>query len=506
MRELENAIQFGTPVLLENVGEELDPSLEPLLLKQTFKSGGVTCMRLGDATVEYSEDFRLYITTKLRNPHYLPETAVKVTLLDFAITREGLSDQLLALVVAKERPDLEKQKDELVTQSAKNARELKQLEDQILEVLSNSDGNILDDERAIKIITDSKSVSESVTQAQAEAEETEKDINAARSAYSSSGSYAALLFFCISDLAAIESMYQYSLQWFSRLFIASVVNSKFEKATSVSSSVEETAVEDSVDTRLRDIRTHFTKSLYDNVCRSLFECDKLLFSFSLCSRISRDEGMLDGQEWNFLLTGVQIGSKVDKNLVEKLVQTVDWIDEKRANDFANLSFLPRFSDICESILDTTNIESQETWKAAYDSPTPHEAAFPKPYDTLSEFSRLCIIRCLRPDKLIPAARKYVGATLGEQFITPPTFDLEKCYADAGPRAPLVFVLSAGSDPMAKLLQFAASKGEADAVKSISLGQGQGPKAKKLIDEARVNGGWVVLQNCHLAPSWMKALE
>ena len=101
MRELENAIQFGTPVLLENVGEELDPSLEHLLLKQTFKSGGVTCMRLGDATVEYSEDFRLYITTKLRNPHYLPEPAVKVTLLDFAITREGLSDQLLALVVAK---------------------------------------------------------------------------------------------------------------------------------------------------------------------------------------------------------------------------------------------------------------------------------------------------------------------------------------------------------------------------------------------------------------------
>ena len=58
--------------------------------------------------------------------------------------------------------------------------------------------------------------------------------------------------------------------------------------------------------------------------------------------------MLDGQEWNFLLTGVHMGVKVDKNLVEKLVQTVDWIDEKRANDFTNLSFLPRFSDICES--------------------------------------------------------------------------------------------------------------------------------------------------------------
>lgn len=65
-------------VLLENVGEELDPILEPLLLKQTFKQGSSICIRLGDATIEYSSDFRFYITTKLRNPHYLPEISVKV--------------------------------------------------------------------------------------------------------------------------------------------------------------------------------------------------------------------------------------------------------------------------------------------------------------------------------------------------------------------------------------------------------------------------------------------
>ena len=39
IRRLENSIQFGTPVLIENVGEELDPTLEPLLLKQVFKQG-----------------------------------------------------------------------------------------------------------------------------------------------------------------------------------------------------------------------------------------------------------------------------------------------------------------------------------------------------------------------------------------------------------------------------------------------------------------------------------
>lgn len=86
-RTLENSIQFGTPVLLENVGEELDPLLEPLLLKQTFKQGGVEYMRLGENVIEFSQDFRFYITTRLRNPHYLPEVSVKVSAISTTYTQ-----------------------------------------------------------------------------------------------------------------------------------------------------------------------------------------------------------------------------------------------------------------------------------------------------------------------------------------------------------------------------------------------------------------------------------
>ena len=132
LRKLENCIQFGYPVLLENVAEELDPTLEPLLSKSTFKQGGGLCIRLGDATIDYSEAFRFYITTKLRNPHYLPEVSVKVTLLNFMITPEGLIDQLLGVVVARERPDLEEEKTKLVLAGAENARALKEIEDKVL--------------------------------------------------------------------------------------------------------------------------------------------------------------------------------------------------------------------------------------------------------------------------------------------------------------------------------------------------------------------------------------
>jgi len=68
-------------------------------------------------------DFRrFYITTKLRNPHYLPEVVVKVTLLNFMITPAGLDDQLLGIVVAKEKPELEAEKNQLIIQGAANKK------------------------------------------------------------------------------------------------------------------------------------------------------------------------------------------------------------------------------------------------------------------------------------------------------------------------------------------------------------------------------------------------
>ena len=95
-------------------------------------------MKLGDNVVEYSKDFRFYITTRLRNPHYLPEISVKVVLLNFMITPQGLEDQLLGIVAAKEKPELEEKKNQLIVEGAANKKRLQEIEDKILEVLSTS--------------------------------------------------------------------------------------------------------------------------------------------------------------------------------------------------------------------------------------------------------------------------------------------------------------------------------------------------------------------------------
>ncbi|KAI4532318.1 hypothetical protein MG293_017583 [Ovis ammon polii] len=222
MRTLENCIQFGTPLLLENVGEELDPSLEPLLLRQTFKQGGIDCIRLGEVIIEYSFDFKFYITTKLRNPHYMPELATKVSLLNFMITPEGLEDQLLGIVVAKERPELEEERNALILQSAANKKQLKDIEKNILETLSSSEGNILEDESAIKILDSAKLMSNEITKKQQIAEKTELKIAESREGYRPIAKHSSVLFFSIADLANIDPMYQYSLIWFVNLYINSI--------------------------------------------------------------------------------------------------------------------------------------------------------------------------------------------------------------------------------------------------------------------------------------------
>jgi dynein heavy chain, axonemal len=104
----------------------------------------------------------------------------QVTLLNFMITPGGLEDQLLGVVVAAERPDLEEQRSALIAQSAENAARLADIEDRILEVLSASQGNILEDATAVATITEAKATANDIAEKQALAEVTEREIDVAR--------------------------------------------------------------------------------------------------------------------------------------------------------------------------------------------------------------------------------------------------------------------------------------------------------------------------------------
>jgi len=121
-------------------------------------------------------------------------------------------------------------------------------------------------------------------------------------------------------------------------------------------------------------------------------------------------------------------------------------------------------------------------------------SLPAPFDTtLDDFQRMIVLKSLRPDKVTNAMQDYLSSHLGQQFIEPQSSDLAAMFKESGPVVPLIFVLSTGTDPAAELYKFTDRMKMSKRMFSISLGQGQGPRAEKMIKDAVEAGSWVFFQ-------------
>lgn len=296
------------------------------------------------------------------------------------------------------------------------------------------------------------------------------------------------------DMATIDPMYQYSLAYFINLFLRSINDAPKSK---------------DVASRLDNLQEHFSYFLFVNVCRSLFDRHKLLFAFKL----ALVQQPVPLPLLNFLLTGGISMESSFPNPLEPVMSEKSWGEVCRLTDLGG-----RFAGLRENISadpspwqeygSDINLLLKCMWLCPMihipyicrilSSNDPQEMAYPML--DLSEFEKLVLLRALRPDKVVPAMQKYVITVMGRKYVEPLAFRLEPIYMDSEASVPLIFILSPGADPMADLLMFAEEK--AKRVEAVSLGQGQGPVAESWIREGIRDGFWVVLQNCHLAKTFL----
>jgi len=490
MSSLEHGLRSGTPVLVEDFGEEMDGMLEPLLNKQAFRQGGRMMIKLGEIDVEYHESFRFYMTTKIANPHFLPEVFIKVTVIDFTVTQQGLEDQLLGLVVRKERPELEEQRDRLVVSISNDKRQLKDLEDKILKLLEESQGNILDDEVLINTLNTSKLTSAVIKGRVKEAEHTEKEIQESREVYRPVPTRGSVLYFTIADLASVDTMYQYSLTYFVHLF---------------SHCLSTAEASPDLATRLSNLTRHTTSYTFSMICRGLFDSHKLVFAFLLATSLGRQAGNISFAHWNFFLRGSHSKPGLPANPDPEWITPIMWQSIAALSDAGD-----PFFGLLSSVTTKTHV-----WRAWATGEDPVTAPLPdfvgeKPDESVMGFLKLMLVKIMCEDKMVSACQSYVAQSLGRDFLDPPPTGLQEVYADTTKATPIIYILHGGVDSTPLLQRFASrelSNDEEDGkLHIISLGQGQGPIAEMTVKSACYRGDWVCLQNCHLARSWMPTLE
>ncbi|XP_050078309.1 dynein axonemal heavy chain 6 [Anopheles maculipalpis] len=486
MRILEICIRQGFPMLIEDVQETLDPVLGTVLMKQIFLQNGRLMIKLGDVDVDYDCNFRLYMTTKLPNPHFLPEICIQVSLVNFLVSRSGLEDQLLAEIIKIELPEMERQRNDLITTINADKQQLLLLEDKILKVLYSSQGNILDDEELVESLNESKEMSTIIADRLIETERTELNIAATREKYRVLAARGAILYFVVASLSEIDPMYQFSLRYFTQVYC---------------SVVEQPHARMDLPERLATLLEAITFTVFANICRGLFEKHKLICGFLVAFAICREAQQFSDEEFSFIVRGPS-QRKFSLEGKPPFLTDNQWI----ACCFLEVYDSIKFADLTKHLHRSLIIRIEDFQEDLCLAPIPESVEIDW-NARLSVSEKLMLVAALKDEFLVIAVTEFIRHSLGKRYTEPPkNTSLASLYADISPTIPLVFVLSAGSDPMTALIKFAQERDCVERLHSISLGQGQGPAAEALIDAGIRGGHWVFLQNCHLATSWMEAME
>jgi dynein heavy chain len=490
LRKLEAALENGHTILIENIGESVDAVLNPVVQRAAIKRGKKSYIKLGDTEVEFHPKFKLFLHTKLSNPHYPPEIQAETTLINFTVTSVGLEDQLLALVVRKERLDLALLSEDLVKQQNDFTIKIKELEDNILYKLAVAQGDITEDVELIEGLESTKKIANEIAVKQVQAAKTQATIKTTSEKYRGVANRSSLLFFLMNDLAKMHTYYMYSLEAFTVVFyrgidlVPNVIAAPVEgDAAAPASDEPREATDQELAARCIVLIDSITQTVFNYVRRGLFEMDKLTVATILTLRIAVNDGKLPAEEVEYLIEGKMSPDPGNMGPLHEWLPPAIWPRIKA------LEGMKRYMGLGDSMQ-----SDSDEWQRWFDGETPEVAKFPGEYQKiLSPFDRLILLRAMRPDRVTTALKTFIAETMGESYVFQKPFDMEATFKETSNTTPTFFVLFAGVDPTPWVEGLGKTKGitfENGNFKNISMGQGQEKPAEAVVEAFAKNGGWV----------------
>jgi dynein heavy chain 1 len=479
LKNLESALRFGSPILVQDA-EHLDPIINPILNKELRRTGGRVLIRLGNQDIDFSPSFSLFLVTRDQCVHFPPDVCSRVTFVNFTVTKSSLQAQCLNKLLSQERPDVEKKRTDLLKLQGEFGFKLRHLEKSLLKALSDSTGNILDDDQVIDTLEVLKKEAGEVERMVSETNTVMTEVENVTTIYTPLAACCASIFIALEQMSHIHHFYQFSLGFFIDLF-------NFVLAENSLASIRDPQE------RLNALTFRLFEECYRRVRFSLLNEDQVLFSLILSRLYLKliSPSLIESAEYEFLFSEAVLpvgapnvdtpGVQNRLNLVAKLpafrLSLVDHFDSN-ASDWN--SFLCLKSNLVP-----------ECW-------------MPNENPLLVQVYRSVVTKAFRPDLLWSEIERLIGLIFSNALQS--TLDLPHIVQfELSAHTPLMLCSQPGYDASYKVESLAQER--KCNFHSVAMGSPEGYSlAEKAITNALQNGSWVLLKNVHLSPQWLSHLE
>lgn len=465
---LEDCLVAGRSMVLSEVDGDLDPSFDKLISKTFTSTGKRLSVNLGGRDVEFTPSFRLILCCPTDH-HFDAYTSSLTNIIDFSMTLKGLESQLLTLVLEEERSDLHRHKLQVTAVLNQHEKELEDLNNALLHRLSGAEGNLLDDEALMTVLSTTKEDAVKALTSIREVAETQQGIDKEREEYRPVALRGALLFFAANDMAPLCSIYHFSLPSFLKLFTDAVRNA--ENVMSRQS-------------RVPAIVASATKAISDFSRLIYFSMHFEVFKLMTALKVAQHEHKTIQQDQIFALT--KAGQHVQLFQVSR--KPKEWMsDSGYCNLLALAERIPRFHGIVEVFV------RKDAWRVWIEKDRPEEEPCPDG-DQLDAMHKFLLIRAMREDRFIAASRMFVASVLGPAQ-SEGRAELTEVVGVSSSATPIICISRGGYDPSPPIIALAKRKHKR--IVQIPLGSDREEELWKTIVSEMEIGGWVLLQNGHV---------
>eukprot|EP01062_Namystynia_karyoxenos_P055679 TRINITY_DN4670_c0_g1_i3.p1 TRINITY_DN4670_c0_g1~~TRINITY_DN4670_c0_g1_i3.p1 ORF type:complete len:4935 (+),score=2334.99 TRINITY_DN4670_c0_g1_i3:176-14806(+) len=527
MKSLETALRFGYPLLVQDV-EHIDPILNPILNREVSKQGGRTLVRLGEQSIDLSPAFKLFLSTRDSTHQFAPDISGRVTFANFTVTPGSLMNQCLQHTLGVECPAVQQERADLLKAQGESKLQQRVMEKELLNEISNAQGNILENDALIKKLKEIKEQTAQIQEKLSKMDETFEKIRKVERQYRPIADACSRVFFMLQQLTDLHPLYQCSLGHFMETLDGVLRDKDGDLPSAEGSSGEGEAQDGRREMILRQI---FLK-IYERQTRGMMGADHYTLALRLCQvrlalktrSVEKDKDAMETDEpsvsdvpkdfWDFLLATQASGHD------HTGIKLPDGLGEKQRRMLGDLLSVPAMEKVAASVRD-----EEKQWKELISAPDPVralprsvKAGMPQDGPVVKALRELLVLKVVRPDALREQAAAFIGEVFdgltkhikvpkGQQksFLDVGEPNLDSLCTDAGPYTPMLLCSAPGFDASDRVQGLAGSKKKK--LREIAMGSPEGyDEARKAFWGAMSNGDWVLLKNVHLAPQFLSELE